>query len=83
MAGPDTQGQVTTTKAAARLIEQARRMTLPLIHSACRQPTAVRLLKPNTCGNRPDESRRGSAAVLSLCFVVGWRRRHDLPILHW
>ena len=60
MISPNTQGQVTTTKAAARLVEQAKRVTLPLTHSADRQPTAVRLLKPRTCGNRPDESRRGS-----------------------
>ena len=82
MIGPNTQGQVTTTKAAALLVEQAKRVTRPLTHSAGRRPTAVRLLKPRICGNRPDESRRGSAAVLSLCFAVGWRRRHDLPILH-
>jgi len=82
MIGPDTQGQVTNTKAVARLVEQAKRVTLPLTHSAGRQPTAVRLLKPRACGKCPDESRRGSAAVLSLCFVAGWRRRHDVPILH-
>ena len=82
MIGPNAQGQVTKTKAAARLVEQAERVTLPLTHSAGRQPTALRLLKPRTCGNRLDESRRESAAVLSLCFVAGWRRRHDLPILH-
>ena len=82
MIGPKTQGQVATTKATARLVEQAKRVTLPLTHSAGRQPTAVRLLKPRTCGNRPDESRHATSAALSLCFVVGWRRRHDVPILH-
>ena len=84
MIGPDTQVQVTNTKAVARLVEQAKRVTLPLTHSAGRQPTAVRLLKPRACGKCPDESRRGSAAVFEpmLCcrLAASSRRAHPSPV---
>ena len=85
MIGPNTQGQVTTTKAAARLVEQAKRVTLPLTHIAGCLPAAdcgaiAQTAHPRQPpGRKPSRICDGLEPMLCCRLAASSRLAHPSP----